>query len=123
VIPLEGVALGRDAPELPLCGAGSGNPTRAVPPPVMLSTWRLTRPRFRRRTIGADPHAGSVRYSRRPVGVQRKRVSLWVASLAAGLTAWIESFQPGHLWPVAVASWIVSLSMVFFSARVGRDLP
>jgi hypothetical protein len=50
--------------------------------------------------------------------VQRQRISLWVASLAAGLTAWIASFQPS-VWPVAVASWVVTLIMAATVAKGG----
>ena len=50
--------------------------------------------------------------------VQRQRASLWVASLAAGLSAWIVSFQPGY-WPVAAGSWIVTLVMGATVAKGG----
>jgi len=41
--------------------------------------------------------------------VQRQRVSIWVASLAGGLTASSVSFRFADLWPVAAASWAVTL--------------
>jgi hypothetical protein len=41
--------------------------------------------------------------------VQRQRVSLWVASLAGGLTASSLSFGFADLWPVAAASWAITL--------------